>query len=150
MKRLLYLDTNVILARYAPEEPHHDDATSLLNKIEVGEFTAVTSILTLLEVASATSRAYDRFVPGSESMKREDIVGAFLRRVMALRNLEFIPLGGEITFNADERNIRLPAVFWLALEICVKTGVKTLDNIHLATASIASRIYGHEIERFVT
>lgn len=124
MKRLLYLDTNIILARYAPEEPHHDDATSLLNKIEIGEFMAVTSILTLLEVASTTSRAYDRFVSGSESMKREDVVGAFLRRVMAMRNLEFIPLGGEITLNADERSIRLPAVFGMALEICAKTARK--------------------------
>ena len=31
---LVYLDTNIILARYAPDEVHHEEAKELLNKIE--------------------------------------------------------------------------------------------------------------------
>jgi predicted nucleic acid-binding protein len=44
----------------------------------------------------------------------------------------------------------LPALFALALEIGSKTGVKTLDTLHLASAAIASRIYGQKIDYFVT
>jgi len=84
MKTLLYLDTNIILARYAPNEPQHDEAKNLLAKIEEGKLAAVTSILTLIEVVSTTSRAYERFKDEAESMKREEVAGAFLRRVIRI------------------------------------------------------------------
>lgn len=147
---LLYLDTNVILARYAPDEPQHDEAKNLLVKIEEGKLAAVTSILTLIEVVSTTSRAYERFKDKAESMKREEVAGAFLRRVIYIRNLDFIPTGGEVSINVEEHRVKLPALFAVALEMGSKTEVKTLDNIHLAAASIASRIYGQKIECFIT
>lgn len=150
MKPLLYLDTNIILARYAPEEPRHRNAKNLMSKIEGGEFTAVTSVLTLVEVVSTTSRAYDRFTAKAESLGREEIAGAFLRRIMSISNLGFIPFGGEVSINFDRRIIKLPAVLAIAFDIGSKTGVKTLDNIHLAAATIASRIYGHKIDYFIT
>ena len=46
--------------------------------------------------------------------------------------------------------MKLPALFALALEIGSKTGVKTLDTLHLAAASIASRIYGDKVDYFLT
>jgi predicted nucleic acid-binding protein len=147
---LLYLDTNIILARYAPDEPQHDEAKILLNKIEKGELSAVTSILTLVEVVCATSRACERFDDKVGSLGREEVAGAFLRRVVNINNLVFIPMGGEVSVNVVERRVKLPALFALALEIGSKTGVKTLDTLHLASASIASRIYGHKIDCFVT
>lgn len=147
---LLYLDTNVILARYAPDEPQHDEAKSLLDKVEGGKLAAVTSILTLVEVVSTTSRAYDRFVDKAESFKRHEVSGAFLRRVISIKNLDFIPMGGEVLMNVEDRRLKLPVLFAIALELGSKTGVKTLDNLHLAAASIASRIYGKKIDYFVT
>lgn len=42
----VYLDTNVILTRYVPDEPQHDESKSLMNKIEAGQLEAVTSLLT--------------------------------------------------------------------------------------------------------
>ena len=41
-------------------------------------------------------------------------------------------------------------LFALALEIGSKTGVKTLDAIHLASAALAGRLYGQKIDCFVT
>ncbi len=80
---LLYLDTNVILARYAPNEPQHDNAKKLLNKIENGKLSAVTSVLTLVEVVCATGRAYERFGDKTETLGREEVAGAFLRRILS-------------------------------------------------------------------
>ncbi len=147
---LLYLDTNVILARYAPNEPQHGNAKKLLNKIENGKLSAVTSVLTLVEVVCATGRAYERFGDKTETLGREEVAGAFLRRVLSIRKLDFIPMGGEASFNVNDRRVKLPALFALALEIGSKTGLKTLDTLHLASASIASRIYGTKIDYFVT
>ena len=150
MRTRLYLDTNVILARYAQNEPQHDKAKNLLLKIEEGKLAAVTSILTLVEVVSTTSRAYDRFENKNESTTREEIAGAFLRRIIKIQNLDFIPTGGEVSINVEEQRVKLPALFAVALEIGSKTGVKTLDNIHLAAAYITSRIYGQKIDYFIT
>jgi len=46
--------------------------------------------------------------------------------------------------------VKLPALFVVALEMGSKTGVKTLDNLYLAAAYIASRIYDHKIDYFIT
>jgi predicted nucleic acid-binding protein len=147
---LVYLDTNVILARYAPDEPQHAEAKKILNKIETGPLAAVTSVLTLVEVVCTTSRAYQRFDDQTDLMGREEIAGAFLRRLINIKGLDFIPTGGELTLDAQERQVKLPALFALALEIGSKTGVKTLDTLHLASASIASRIYGDKVDYFLT
>lgn len=146
---LVYLDTNVVLARYAPDEPEHEEAKSLLAKIEAGKVDAVTSVLTLVEVSCTTSRAYQRFNETDE-LARDEVAGAFLRRILNIKKLEFIPLGGDLSVDVEERQVKLPALFVLALEIGSKTGVKTLDSLHLASASIASRVYGKTVDCFVT
>jgi predicted nucleic acid-binding protein len=146
---LVYLDANVILARYASDEPQHNEAKILLNKIEAGKVAAVTSVLTLVEVACTTSRAYQRF-DKKDGLGRDEVSGAFLRRVLNIKKLEFIPFGGDLSVVVEERQVKLPALFALALEIGSKTGVKTLDSLHLASASIASRIYGKSVDYVVT
>jgi len=146
----VYLDTNVILARYAPNEPQHDESKSLMKKIETGKLAAVTSVLTLVEVVCTTSRAYQKFDNEANALGREEVAGAFLRRLLNIKKLQFIPMGGELSVVAEQRQVKLPALYALALEIGSKTGVKTLDSLHLASASIASRIYGDKVDYFVT
>lgn len=147
---LLYLDTNIILARYAPDEPQHNQAKILLQKIESGKVTAVTSVLTLVEIVCTTSRAFEKFNTEKGKLQREQVAGAFLKRILKINKLAFIPLGGEVSVTASKRQVDIPALFALALEIGSKTGVKTLDTLHLASASIAAKIYGHKIDYLVT
>jgi predicted nucleic acid-binding protein len=147
---LIYLDTNIILARYAPDDPQHNKAKILLQKIETGEFTAVTSVLTLVEIVCTTSRAYKKFNAKNATLGREQVAGAFLKRILNINKLAFIPMGGEVSINITKRQVEIPTLFALALEIGSKTGVKTLDTLHIASASIASKIYGHKIDCFVT
>jgi len=147
---ILYLDTNVILARWAPLEPHHSDTKRILQAVEEGKAEAVTSTLTLLEVVSTTSRAFDRFKEGERPMSREEISGAILKRVVNTRNLSLVPFGGDITVNIDDMEVKVPALLAVALEAAMKTGVKTLDSIHVASVYTASRIYGRRVEYLVT
>ena len=77
-------------------------------------------------------------------MGREAIAGAFLKKVLKIEKLRFIPIGGEVSVDAGTSHVEIPALFSLALEIGSKTGVKTLDTLHLASAAIAARIYGEK------
>ena len=147
---ILYLDTNVFLARYATHESHHEEAKTLLQRIEKGEMKAVTSTLTLIEVACTTSRAYDRLTGTTSPLNREEIMAAFLKRLVNTKNLDFIPLGGEVSTNIGEQDVKIPAVYAVALEVASKTALKTLDTLHIASAMIASRLYGYNINLFVT
>lgn len=147
---ILYLDTNVFLARYAPHEPHHEEAKTLLQRIEKGELKAVTSTLTLIEVACTTSRAYDKLTVTTSSLNREEIMAAFLNRLVNTKNLDFIPLGGEVSATVGEQDVKIPAVYAVALEVASKTALKTLDTLHIASAMIASQLYGHNVSLFVT
>ena len=122
----------------------------LLNKIESGKLSAVTSVLTLVEVVCTTSRAYKRYNRKVGALGQEEVAGAFLRGILKIKKLGFIPMGGEVSINVEQDHVELPALFALALEIGSKTGVKTLDTLHLASAAIASRIYGQKIDYFVT
>lgn len=146
---LLYLDTNVILARYAPSEPQHESAKDIIRWIEAGRIDAVTSVFTLVEVVCVTARAYERFIDKDETT-REDVAAAFLRRVANFKNLKFIPMGGEISFKVAGQQLKFPAVLAEALEIGAKTGLKTLDNVHLAAANVASKLYAQKIDYFAT
>ncbi len=146
---ILYLDTNVILARWAPGEAHHRDAKRILLAVEDGEAEAMTSTLTLLEVVSTTSRAYDRF-KGAGPIGREEISGAYLRRILGTRNLGLVPFGGDISLAVDGREVKVPALLALALEVAAKTGVNTLDSLHVASVSAASRIFGRRVDYLVT
>ncbi len=148
--KLIYLDTNVILTRYAPEEPQHQAAKKILRNVEAGNLSAVTSVLTIVEVASVISRAYKRFAKTGKIMKREDITGAFLHRIMSIRNLHFISAGGDISIKIEESHVKLPALFAVAFEIALKLSLKTLDNLHLAAALISQRIYRQKIDYFTT
>lgn len=107
-------------------------------------------MLTLVEIVCTTSRAYERYNHKEGALGREAVAGAFLRRVLKIKKLGLIPIGGEVSVNIDERHVDLPALFALALELGSKTGVKTLDTLHLASASIASRIYDQKIDYFIT
>lgn len=80
----------------------------------------------------------------------EVITSRFSEELVNNKKLEFIPMGAEVSVDMKERRVKLPALFALALEIGSKTDVKTLDTLHLASASVASKIYGHKIDYFVT
>jgi len=101
--------------------------------------------LTLPEIVS-TSRAYERFREGEEPMSREAVSGAILKRVVNTRNLSLLPFGGDVSLSIAERGVRVPALLAVALEAASKTGVKALGSIRVASATVASRIYGRRVE----
>ncbi len=141
-----YLDTNVFLARYATTEKEHEDSKTLLESTEEGRLKAITSSLTLVEIASAIGRSQGKF---SEA-RAQNTAGAFVRRALSLRNLNFVPLGGEMFLGGGTPKVRVPLLFSAALKAVRTLPLRALDLLHLSSAYMAVRLFGEELDFFTT
>ena len=142
-----YLDTNIFLARYAPSEKEHEDCKKLLDSTEEGQLKAVTSTLTLVEIASAVKRSQSRF---TETTTVAKTAGAFVRRALTVRNLSYIPLGGEMSLGSQTVKVRVPLLFSAALKGVQTLPLRTLDLLHLASAYVTVRLFGEDLNFFAT
>lgn len=142
-----YLDTNVFLARYSPSEREHEDCKRLLNSTETGHLKALTSTLTLVEIASAVRRSQQKF---AEPSNTPNTAGTFVRRAIAIRSLNFIPIGGEMTLGNQASKVKIPLLFSAALKAVRALPLRTLDLLHLASAYVAVRLFGEDLDFFTT
>ncbi len=108
---------------------------------------AITSTLTLVEVASAVRRSEERF-PEAKSVP--NAAGAFVRRALALRNLAYIPLGAEMSLGTQAPKVKVPLLFSAALKAARTLPLRTLDLVHIASAYIAVRLLGEHLDYFAT
>lgn len=143
-----YLDTNVFLARYSPSEKEHEDCKRLLNSTETGQLRALTSTLTLVEIASAVRRSQQKFAESSSPTP--NTAGTFVRRAIAIRSLNFIPIGGEMTLGNQASKVKIPLLFSAALKAVRALPLRTLDLLHLASAYVAVRLFGEDLDFFTT
>ena len=56
--RHFYLDTNVFISRWKPDDAYYSEAKIIASSLQKGEISAYTSVLTLLETASVAGRLY--------------------------------------------------------------------------------------------
>ncbi len=100
-----------------------------------------------MEIASAVRRSERKF---PEATPITHSAGAFVRRALALRNLAYIPLGGEIILGNQTPKVKVPLLFSAALKAARTLPLRTLDLLHLASAYTALRILGEDLDFFVT
>src|SRR6266851_7041506 len=108
-----YLDTNIFLARYSPSEKEHESSRTLVDATENGKLRAITSTLTLVEIASVVRRSPGKF---PEKTSPAEAAGAFVRRALSLRNLTLLPLGGDMTIGTGGSQVKIPLLFSAALK----------------------------------
>ena len=147
MKRL-YLDTNILLALYAPMDKGHKNSAKIVGAVEAGQVNALTSTLTLIEIASAVKRASRKFARATSS-DQEMIPGSFVRKTLRLKNLEYVGLGSEISLHT-ESDVRIPAVYAVALKAVRTLPLRTSDLLHVASAYAAVRLLGKQLDYFTT
>src|SRR5207245_11157594 len=104
----------------------HKNSTKIVTAVEAGQLNAVTSTLTLIEIASAVKRASRKFAHATDS-DDEIIHGSFIRRTLHLQNLQYIGLGSEISLNQESR-VRIPTVYALAMKAVSNLTFRTLDQ----------------------
>ncbi len=143
----LYLDTNVLLAVYAPGDKGHKSSAKIVRAVEEGQVKALTSTLTLVEIASAVKRSSRKFAKSHGS--DPELPGSFVRRTLNTKNLEYISLGTEIPLGQDSQ-ARVPAVYAIALKAVKTLPLRTLDLLHIASAYSAIRLHGKQLDYFTT
>jgi len=142
-----YLDTNIFLARYSPSEREHESSRTLVDATETGKLRAITSTLTLVEIASVVRRSPGKF---PEKTSPSDVAGAFVRRALSVRNLTYLPMGGDMALGASGFQVRIPLLLSAALKAAKTIPVRTLDLLHLASAFMATRVFGQDLDFFAT
>jgi predicted nucleic acid-binding protein len=145
---MAYVDTNVILARYFPDDKLHDKATSFIEHNAQRKFASPVSIV---ELAAAVSR-HQRDIRAPKELLHEPQ----RRRIRAV--VEFIIRDCNIIIAAVPASVRMkfagttlsvPLEYHNSMRLAHALELKTLDLIHLAYADSLRR-WGHEIEAFVT
>ena len=139
-------DTNVFLARYASGEKEHESSKRLVQATEEGRLKAVTSTLTLVEIASSVRRTPGKF----DGKTSSDVAGSFVRRALSLRNLEYVPLGAEMSLDGRAGGTKVPLMFSAALKAVKTLPLRTLDLLHIASAYVAMRILRDDLSYFAT
>ena len=143
-----YMDTNVYISALKPDDPYHSPSKTIITALERNELHAQTSVLTLLEVASASARAYATKKGHKDQKERRIFMLRTLQRLAALK-VKFINITGDTRSSIRGIEAILPSVFNQAILLSLRSTLKTLDLIHLAAAKHAKQL-NDELDAFVT
>jgi len=149
---IFYMDTNVFISRYKPDDPYHSSSERIVAGLEKGSLRGCTSTLTILETSCVASRMYDQkfaTVSGAAARERGQIISALLKRLGRL-NLVFVHPLGDMRFSLDGFVVEMPSTFHASVNLSYKLGLKSLDCIHLAALLYSQNLLGKEVSFFVT
>jgi len=137
----LYLDTNVIIARYKPADPLHEVSDKLLSS---GKFEFFISPITLFELYSVISRLYPNMIFPQEV---ESIsVDTLVHFIVEDCNLKLVSKNYLVTTYFRKRKIRMPFEYLMSMMLAEKLKLKALDLLHIAYAAMLR----DSIQTFVT
>ncbi len=144
-----YMDTNVFISGLKPDDPYYSEAKAIVKSLKEDKLQAETSVLTLLEVSSASGRLYEakKGIKSGEKERKVFII-RILKRLAELRT-KFINIAGDMQLSISGINVTLPSVFNEAILLSVQSSLKTLDLIHLAAAKHAKQ-KNNDLGVFVT
>jgi len=145
---MAYVDTNVLVAAYSPKDPLHPSAKSFLSKQQPRK---VVSALSFAELSAVLSRVRPELqLP--EPVQKEP----FKRRVRAAVEYIFKDAGlnlasqvGTSIIHVGERTVPIPMEYSKAASEAHRLRLKALDLLHLAYASLISRLE-FKLDLFVT
>lgn len=126
----LYLDTNVIVARYKPADPLYQDVNELFS----GGFGFFISPITLFELYSVISRIRPNLVLPQEA--RHASIATIVRFMIEDCGLKpaFKTLLAS-SYLLGER-VRSPLEYWLTMMLAEKLRLRVLDLLHIAYAAM--------------
>lgn len=147
--RHFYMDTNVFISRWKPDDPYHSEAKAIARSMQKGEISACTSVLTLLETASVAGRLYSHRMKAKGPEEKKVFVVKALQRLAAQR-LQFIHLAGDIPLPLGNAKVGMPSLISESIFLSFLTTLRTLDLMHLAAARHAKQVVSKEMGAFVT
>ncbi|TLX98608.1 MAG: type II toxin-antitoxin system VapC family toxin [Thaumarchaeota archaeon] len=143
-----YLDTNVFVASYKPDDVFHEASTAIAKALGRGEIRGQTSTLTILESAAVASRTIRIRKGDDERDVRRRAVGRAILNLSRL-GLKFIHILGDSSTPMDSYKVEMPAIFHQALLLASDVGLKSFDLVHLAAARYSGQMDSN-VGAFVT
>jgi predicted nucleic acid-binding protein len=147
--RHFYLDTNVFISRWKPDDPYYSEAKIIASTLEKGEISAYTSVLTLLETASVAGRLYAHRMKDKGPEEKKMFIIKTIRRLAALR-IRFIHLVGDIPLRLGNVKVDMPTLLADSFFLSFLTVLRTLDLMHIAAARHAKQIDSEKLGAFIT
>ena len=125
---VVYVDTNVIIARYKPNDPLY----SIANKFFQKNYEFVISPITLVELYSVLSRVrpFLKFEKGLENTNMDTLIAFILYD----SKLKIVARSFISRLQILSKRLRVPLEYHLAIKFAEKLQLKTLDMLHIAYA----------------
>lgn len=136
---VVYVDTNVIIARYKPNDPLY----SVANKLFENNYDFVISPVTLVELYSVLShvKPFLKFKRGFENVNIDTIL-AFILYDSKLR---IVARNFMSKMQILSKKFRFPLEYYLAIRFAKKFSLRTLDLLHIAYAYILRNMIDYVI-----
>jgi predicted nucleic acid-binding protein len=145
---MAYVDTNVILAKYFPEDKQHAQAS---NYIEMTDKRKIISPISVVELSAVLSRLENELLSPRELLQESP-----KRRIRALTEfiirdcgLLLLSIPSQVKIRLAGTVLSVPIEYQGCIRLASTLKMKTLDLLHLAYADNL-RKWGHDLELFVT
>lgn len=145
---MAYVDTNVVLAKYFPEDSAHRRAVRFLEQSAVRK---MISPISLIELAAVLSRI-DPALRAPEELLQETPrrrVRALLEFLIKDTHLHVTTVPAKAKLRVGGTSFTAPIEYHTCIRLAHALKLKTLDLLHVAYADNLRRC-GYEIETFVT
>jgi predicted nucleic acid-binding protein len=147
--RHFYLDTNVFISRWKPDDPYYSEAKIIASSLQKGEISAYTSVLTLLETASVAGRLYAHRMKDKGPEQKKMFIIKTIRRLAVMR-LRFIHLVGDIPLRLGNVKVDMPTLLADSIFLSFLTALRTVDLMHIAAARHAKEMNSEKLGAFIT
>ncbi|MHA1300713.1 MAG: type II toxin-antitoxin system VapC family toxin [Candidatus Helarchaeota archaeon] len=132
----IYIDTNVILSYYKPNEIFHNAARKILNSKRI---KLISSDLTIIELCSSISRQYSQneikiSSSAQKILEKEDEftqIMALIKYILLSLNIEFFSNPGTQNFKLNNFKLDMCLDFYQTFYISPRLKLRTLDNLHI-------------------
>jgi len=138
----VYVDTNVLLAAYMPQDPFHESSRKVYDRLGV-EYVGYTSPLSLVEAAGVISRrirefplelAAGRMRARLEALSLREKARLIAYRMLAKEGLSFFHVPGDVALDLFTLRVSMPTILSHALSHALQLGLTAFDAYHYATA----------------
>ena len=156
--KLVYLDTNILLAPLRHDDPNYEYAQKI---ISLKHIRFITGTITLVEIASVMSRESElvrsffiKFLNDNfeetKSIAEENQISLIIDFLINLFNLEIMEEGSIEKLLVLGKYIQLPSILSHAISYAPLAQLRTLDLLHLSIVLFHLNFHGLQIDYLVT
>jgi predicted nucleic acid-binding protein len=148
MKKV-YVDTNILIAAFMPEDPFFESSRKIYNKLGV-DYEGYTSPLSLVEVAGVISSRLSEFptelMPIKikkkfQNLSSSEVAMLITYYVMSKDGLNLFHVPGDAKISLRGRSVFMPTILSHALTHSLKLSLRAFDSYHFATAYDLVHLY---------